>query len=156
MPPQIPTHLPSAAAPATVWAISCRMAGFMASALAPSLGWPRSMARVYWVRSLLPMEKKLTSRANCRARTAVDGTSTMIPNSTGSASGSLAHSSATSHLTERISSSVAIMGNIMRSLWPLPARRMARTWVRRISGLSSPMRTPRMPSIGFSSRGMGR
>jgi len=114
------------------------------------------MARVYWVRSLVPMEKKATSRANCRARAAVDGTSTMIPNSTGSESGSLACSSATSPLTERISSMVAIMGNIMRMRLPLAARSTARTWVRSISGRSRPMRTPRMPSMGFSSRGMGR
>ncbi len=51
---------------------------------------------------------------------------------------------------------VAIIGNIMRSLWPLAARRMARTWVRSSSGFSSPMRTPRMPRKGFSSRGIGR
>ena len=37
------------------------------------------MASVYCVRSLVPMEKKSASFANCAAITAVTGTSTMMP-----------------------------------------------------------------------------
>ena len=42
-------------------------------------GLPRSAARTYWVRSLVPMLKKSTLRASCSMRTAAEGTSIMIP-----------------------------------------------------------------------------
>ena len=70
---------------------------------------------------------------------------------------SLARSSSKIALASRNSSSVAIIGNITWILRPAPAaRRMARTWVRRISGRSRPTRMPRSPRKGFSSGAIGR
>ena len=114
------------------------------------------MARVYWVRSFVPTEKKSTSAANCAAITATDGTSTMIPTGTG-ATPRAARSSSKIALASRKSSMVAIIGNITLIFAPAStARRIARTWVRRISGRSRPTRMPRIPRKGFSSGAIGR
>ncbi len=40
---------------------------------------PRSMASAYWIRSLVPMLKKSTSRASTSAMITAEGTSIMIP-----------------------------------------------------------------------------
>ena len=70
---------------------------------------------------------------------------TMIPTGTGTTP-SAARSSSKIALANRKSSMVAIIGNITLILAPAStARRIARTWVRRISGRSSPTRMPRMP-----------
>ena len=72
--------------------------------------------------------------------TAVDGTSTMIPTGIG-ATPSPPRSSSKIALACRKSSMVAIIGNITLIFAPASAaRRIARTWVRRISGRSSPTR----------------
>ena len=52
-------------------AMSRSTAGFRPSTCGASFGCPRSIASVYCVRSLVPMEKKSASRANCAAITAV-------------------------------------------------------------------------------------
>ena len=80
----------------------------------------------------------------------------MMPTSSSPLPPTLSRSSASIPFTERISSRVAIIGNMTRSLLPMDARKIARNWVRSSSGLSSPTRTPRTPRNGFSSRGMGR
>src|SRR6185503_11534078 len=67
-----------------------------------------SAAIVYWVRSLVPTEKKSTSRANASACTATAGTSSMIPTSM---------SAPTIARAVRSSSSVATIGNMTFTGW---------------------------------------
>ncbi len=72
---------------------------------------------VYWVRSLVPMEKKSTSGANWWARSAVAGISTMTPVSMRAgtlrpAAATSAAASASRALAALSSPSVATMGNI--------------------------------------------
>ena len=59
-----------ACAPSMVCAMSRSTAGFSASTFGASFGWPRSIASVYCVRSLVPMEKKSASAAKAVAITA--------------------------------------------------------------------------------------
>ena len=80
----------------------------------------RSAASVYCTRSLVPIEKKFTSRANWSARIAAEGTSIMVP--TGNLRLKGIPSSSRSSLTSariilhwRSSSSVLTMGNMMRT-----------------------------------------
>src|SRR5258708_2122548 len=63
MPPHSPTHLLSFLAACTVLSIMRSTAGCSASACLANCGCSRSMASVYWVRSLVPMEKKSISCA---------------------------------------------------------------------------------------------
>ena len=72
----------------------------------------RSIASTYCVRSFVPMEKKSTSRANSAAMSAADGTSIMMPISTGGTPSSARTCSATSFAARR-SSSEAIIGNMI-------------------------------------------
>ncbi|MNP55437.1 hypothetical protein D3C76_1500860 [compost metagenome] len=93
---------------------------------------------VYWIRSLVPMLKKSTSFANWSASTAVDGISTMIPNWMWSdtaifSAASFDFSSRRRALAWRNSSSVAIIGNMIRKEPNTLARSSARSWVRNMS-----------------------
>ena len=128
MPPQTPTHLPRERAPSTVCAIRRSTAGLRPSTCGASFGCPRSIASVYCVRSLVPIEKKSASRANCAAMIAAAGTSTMMPTGMGGTP-RLAASSASIAFTSRSSSSVATIGNITLTLPKAAARRIARSCV---------------------------
>ena len=84
------------------------------------------MASVYWVRSLVPTEKKSTSCANTSAISAAEGTSIIIPTSMGGAFSSTRTSSTIARAL-RSSLMSATMGNMMRR-WPYAAaRKMARS-----------------------------
>ena len=85
------------------------------------------------------------------------GTSIMIPTLTSPENATAEASSSKISLALRQSVTVEIMGNMTCSFAPAPAEaRIARIWVRRVSGWSRPTRTPRSPRKGFSSAGMGR
>ena len=83
------------------------------------------MARVYWVRSLVPIEKKSTCSAKRSAITAAEGTSIMMPISMGGTP-SFWRSSSITALAMCSSSKRAIIGNITRALPAVEALRMAR------------------------------
>src|SRR5438445_574399 len=85
IPPHTPTHVPTGAAAWTTRWIKRKTAGCSPSTCAPRLGCRRSIASVYCARSLVPIEKKSTSAANSSAISAADGTSTIMPISTGAA-----------------------------------------------------------------------
>ena len=144
-----------ACAPSMVCAMSRSTAGFSASTFGASFGWPRSIASVYCVRSLVPMEKKSASAAKVCAMTATAGTSTMMPHGIGatpSAAGFLGQ--------HRLRVAQLLHGCDHREhdvqLARREARSSARSCVRKTSGRSSPTRMPRSPRKGLSSRGIGR
>ena len=70
-----------APAASVIAAISRSTAGSSGSASRATAALPRSAARVYWVRSLVPMLNRSTSAAAARAWRASAGTSTMTPTS---------------------------------------------------------------------------
>ena len=80
--PQMPTQMPASWAALAVRSMRRRMAGWPESKRLLMLAFIRSAARVYWVRSLVPMEKKSTSLASTSAMTAAAGVSIMMPYST--------------------------------------------------------------------------
>ena len=90
----------------------------------------RSIASVYWVRSLVPIEKKSASCANWSASSAADAVSTMMP------TGDRRHAerqralAPPSSRAARHSASVAIIGNMIATLPARDARRIARSCVR--------------------------
>ena len=105
------------------------------------------MARVYWVRSLVPREKNSTSSASSSARRTAAGVSTMMPISTlpmatPRSSSSARHSSKIS-LASRTSRTEMIMGNMTETVPKALARRMARSWVLKISFRVRQMRMAR-------------
>ena len=77
--PQTAAGIPCLRAAAQVRAIRWRTAGSSASARGERRGWPRSIARVNWVRSFVPMVTKSASFRNASARIAAEATSTVIP-----------------------------------------------------------------------------
>jgi len=79
--PQSPTHLLCNEAPSTIAEMARSTAGCRPSSLRPSVGCTRSIARMYWVRSLLPIEKKSATVAKRSASMAAAGVSTMLPSS---------------------------------------------------------------------------
>ena len=58
---------------------SFRTAGCEGAKRSATRSFVRSTARVYWTRSLVPMEKKSASWANTEACNAADGTSIIMP-----------------------------------------------------------------------------
>src|ERR1700722_8736940 len=80
-PPQTATILPAAAPALAAAAMSLSTAGCKASARPASSAWPRSIARVYCVRSLLPMERKSAARMRLDANSAAAGVSIIAPSS---------------------------------------------------------------------------
>ena len=77
--PQTPTGLPISTPAAAVFSIRRSTAGCHGSVNVARLDDIRSAAIVYWVRSLVPIEKKSTSLRNACGMIATAGTSTMIP-----------------------------------------------------------------------------
>ena len=73
---------------------------------------PRSAAIVYWVRSLVPSEKKSACSASFAAPSAAAGTSTMIPNSSGSEMPVSTRASSNNVRAAWSSARVATMGSI--------------------------------------------
>ena len=85
-----------------------------------SLAFWRSSAQVYWVRSLVPMEKKSHSSARSSATSTAAGVSIMVPTSMSpiflpSAASSTLHSSRM-FLASWSSRRLVIMGNMMPRL----------------------------------------
>ena len=99
--------------------------------------FPRSTASVYWIRSLVPIEKNETSRAKTAAMRAALGTSIMMPTGI-SRSKSIPSSSSSSATSWRIifvwrsSIAVEISGNMIRMGPKAEARRIARSCTRNI------------------------
>jgi hypothetical protein len=87
----------------------------------------RSMASVYWVRSLVPIEKKSQCRASTSACTAAAGTSIMMPSGTSGAPTSLRISSQISRSLSTSGTEV-IIGIMIESGASLPLGASARTW----------------------------
>ena len=113
------------------------------------------MARVYWVRSLVPMAKKSASAARASAASAAPGISIMIP-SGGPGSASLtprrfswAVRRAIMRRTLRISSSVQTIGNRMRTGPTMLARRIAESWVSSSLRRLKEKRMARKPNAGI-------
>ena len=86
--------------------------GSSSSARAPHI---RSAAKVYWLRSLVPMLRKSTSASSTEARSAADGISTMTPT---------VDSPAARHQVANClaSAAVATIGAITRTLAPVECR----------------------------------
>ena len=101
------------------------------------------------------MEKKSASSASSSASITAAGVSIMTPISSSPAGTpsrfSSARHAASSVLASRTSSGEIIMGNRMETGPKALARRMARSWVLKISGLVRQMRMARYPRAGFSS-----
>ena len=104
------------------------------------------------------MEKKSTSRANWSAINAAEGTSIIVPtgkfglNATPSSSRS-SLTSASSNLHCRSSKSVLTIGNMIRTLPRMLARRMARSCVLNRARLRRHSLTLRTPKNGLRSFG---
>jgi len=121
----------------------------------------RSTASVYCVKSFVPMLKKSMLRANRSESIAAEGTSTIMPNCTFSATGfwspcRFSFSRSSNAFISSISSCSAIIGTIMRKSTPTPACSKARTCVRIRSSRPCSIRTPRHPKKGLSSFGKSR
>src|SRR5882757_1800879 len=79
MPPHTATVFPASIPAFAVSAINLSTAGCSASVRPASAAWPRSIASVYCVRSLLPIDRKSTSRSKTDALSAAAGVSIMAP-----------------------------------------------------------------------------
>src|SRR6266403_993603 len=112
IPPHTPTQRPAGSAARSVRSILLRTAGWSPSACGANVGWVRSMARTYCVRSFVPIEKKSASRASSGAMSAAEGTSIMMPISTGATPASRRTRSAISRAA-RTSSMVATIGSMI-------------------------------------------
>ena len=117
----------------------------------------RSAASVYCTRSLVPSEKKFTSRARCSDMMAADGTSIIVP--TGILRLKLIPSSSRSSFTSariilhcRSSKSVLTIGNMMRTSPKALALKIARICVLNKVKLRRHSRTLLSPRNGFRSR----
>ena len=62
-----------------VWAIRCSTAGCSGLYRCDTLSSVRSMASVYWIRSLVPIDRKSSLRTNTPSESAAAGTSIMPP-----------------------------------------------------------------------------
>src|SRR3989454_2321830 len=85
--PHTETRRPVRAAASTTRRTRCRIAGCSGWERYDTDSLPRSMARAYWIRSLVPMEKKSTSRARRSAISAAAGTSIITPSGTSGSHG---------------------------------------------------------------------
>ena len=74
-----PTQRPAACPASTVWRMLRRTAGSSGSYRCARRSLSRSIASVYWVRSFVPIEKKLASRARASAIHTALGVSIMSP-----------------------------------------------------------------------------
>ena len=116
----------------------------------------RSAARVYCTRSLVPIEKKSTSRAKTSAMRAADGTSTIVPTGIAGLNGMPSSSkssltSASNILDWRSSRTVLTIG---KRRWTAPsalALRIARNWVLNKPRLRRHNRRLRTPRNGLRS-----
>ena len=113
----------------------------------------RSIAKTYWVRSFVPIEKKSASFASVSASTADAGVSIMTPRDTGSTTPSSEHASSRILRAWVISVREMIIGSIMRTGPADFTLKMARNCVFKRSGYCKDILTPRNPSAGFSSCG---
>ena len=111
----------------------------------------RSLASVYWARSLVPMLTKSTSPAKSAARIAAAGTSTMMP--TGNSTGpSPARASSRTPRAQLTSSGRVTIGNITRIGVSRAAIAMPRSCSANRSRALRIVRMPRSPSAGLGSR----
>src|SRR5918993_4801539 len=153
--PHTPTGMPAARAAPQAWRIKARTAGWSAFCSRRSRSLPLSAARVYWTRSFVPIEKKADCSASSAAQTAAAGVSIITPVSTSpistpSDSSSLRHSCRIAFAASNSPMSATIGIMILRL--PLAAaRRMARSWGSKSSGVSRLILIPRHPRNGFSS-----
>jgi hypothetical protein len=159
--PQTPTSIPASRPARATGAIRRTTAGWKGVYRGASRELPRSTARVYCTRSLVPMEKKSTCRASSGASSAAAGVSIMAPTGTrsGMACPSARSACALSAISARVcsTSEISLMsGSMIRTSPWAAARRRARSCPRKISGSSRQTRIARHPRKGFSSRPMCR
>ncbi len=119
-----------------------------------------STAIVYWMRSLVPIEKKSTCLASSSAMRAAEGTSIIMPISMLGSNGVFDLLSSSMHslrmsLARRSSLSPDMSGNMTPSFPCALAFRMARSCSLNIPCLASETRIPRQPRNGLGS-GSGR
>ena len=146
--PHIPAHLPSLCAESITCLTSRKMDGLYGWYKYETCSFPRSAAIEYWIKSLVPIEKKSTYLANWSAKTAAAGISIMMPSWMLSETftpslTSFSFSSVKIFLACLNSAIVAIIGNIIRKLPKADARNNARSWVRKISWRSRLIRIAR-------------
>ena len=119
--PQMPIQMPLAWAASAAIFRARRTAGWWGSKNLPrSLHW-RSQARVYWVRSLVPTEKKSTCLARSLAMSTEAGVSIIMPISVSGLKGIPSSASSCITLSQArrhslISHTEVIMGNMMATL----------------------------------------
>ncbi len=123
--------------------------------------FPRSTARVYWIRSFVPMLTKSVSCASWSILNTEAGVSIMMPRGTPAAMAipsflSWSFTRSTISRARRRSSRPSTIGNITFTFPYAEARKMARSWVTKISWRRSEKRSPRMPRNGFFSIGVPR
>ncbi len=132
---------------AAVAATNCSTAGCKASVRPASCAWPRSMASVYCVRSLLPIDRKSASRSRAacgqRGRRRFDHRAELdAPRSCRARALSLiddgAHGIDFGDVGDHRHRAAARRRRVR-------TRSAARSWVRSRSGRASAVRTPRMP-----------
>src|SRR5882672_1073972 len=155
-PPHTATVLPASMPAFAVSAINLSTAECSASVRPASAAWPRSIASVYCVRSLLPIDRKSTSRSKTEALSAAAGVSIMAPSLIRGPLPSSALSSSMTVRTVMISVTSVTIGMSSCTTPKGSTRKAARSCVRSRSGRASAVRTPRRPSAGFSSCGRGR
>ena len=114
------------------------------------------MASEYWMRSLVPMEKKSHSRASRSAAIVAAGVSSMMPTGMRSATRTPSRISSCRMawicpFASRSSPTAAIIGSMMRSRPSVEARHIARTCVRNSCGWRRVKRIARSPIAGFGS-----
>src|SRR5215216_6334089 len=153
--PHTPTGMPTSFAASQVCRIRASTAGWSAFWNLRSRSLPLSAARVYWTRSFVPIEKKADSSASSAAQTAAAGVSIITPVLTSpiftpSDSSSLRHSCSIVFAASNSPTSATI-GNMTLRLPLAAARRMARSWGLKSSGVSRLILIPRQPRKGLSS-----
>ena len=148
--PQSDTGMRCRAAARRTMTIIRRIAGCSGSYSRDTRSSARSTARQYWIRSLVPMVKKSTSRASRSAVYAAAGISIMTP--IGTCGTVLARGARgrrppprPSRRASRSCSTPDTNGNMMRSCPWRAARSSARSWTRNSSGRVRLRRRPRRP-----------
>jgi len=132
---------------------------FNGSYICAVFSFTRSTARQYWIKSLVPIEKKSASSARISAITAADGISIITPVWIFSSKGfpsffNSALASSTIIFADWSSGTVAIIGNIILTFPNSLALKIARSCVLKISVLSRHILIARHPINGFISLGI--
>ncbi|MNT30413.1 hypothetical protein D3C72_1662060 [compost metagenome] len=153
--PHTATGTPARLASRMVRATSCSTAGCSGSNRCATALSARSIASVYWIRSLVPMDRKSILRRNSGNSSTAAGISIMAPTFMPGSYGSPRSSSwrlalAISARVWSISLACASIGTSSRTGPKAEARSSARSCVRNMVGSDNDQRIARRPSAGFS------